>query len=125
MGSVIDYIECSNCKKEAVFDYYYKTGEGYIHCPSCGYYRAEVIKNKDKKLTELTKEDWETKEIKNPYGSYKFKVAGDTVTCCGTLENSKDADDFRVSMKLEYQGHIEFAQISRFINGKLEIEKII
>ena len=62
MGSVIDYIECSNCKKEAVFDYYYKTGEGYIHCPSCGYYRAEVIKNKDKKLTELTKEDWETKE---------------------------------------------------------------
>ena len=125
MGSVIDYIECSNCKKEAVLDYYYKTEESYIHCPGCGYYRAETIKNRDKKLTELTKEDWEIKEIKNPYGSYKFKVAGDIVTCCGTLENSKDADEFRVSMKLEYQGHIEFAEISRFIDGKVEIEKIV
>ena len=34
MGSVIDYIECPNCKGEdaAVSDYYYKTGEEYIFC---------------------------------------------------------------------------------------------
>ena len=125
MGSVIDYIECSNCKKEAVLDYYYRIEESYIHCPSCGYYRAEIIKNKDKKLSELTNEDWETNEIKNPYGSYRFKVAGDIGTCCGTLQDSKDADDFRVSMKLEYQGHLEFAEISRLVDGKIEIEKII
>jgi Zn ribbon nucleic-acid-binding protein len=125
MGSVIDYIKCSNCNEEAVFDYYYKTGEGVVHCGSCGYYHSEMIKNREKNLNELTESDWEIKEIKNPYGSYKFKVAGDVATCCGTLENSKDADDFRVSMKLEYQGHIEFAEISRMVDGQIEIEKVV
>lgn len=125
MGSVIDYIECKNCKKEAVSDFYYKTGEEYVNCQSCGYHYSASIKNRDKKLNELTEVDWDIKEIKNPYGSYKFKVAGDVVTCCGTLQDSKDADDFRVSMKLEYQRHIEFAEISRLIHGKIEIEKII
>ena len=125
MGSVIDYIECKNCKQEAVSDFYYKTGEEYVNCQSCGYHYSASIKNRDKKLNELTEVDWDIKEIKNPYGSFKFKVAGDVITCCGTLQDSKDADDFRVSMKLEYQGHIEFAEISRLIDGKIEIEKII
>ena len=125
MGSVIDYIEYKNCKQEAVSNFYYKTGEEYVNCQSCGYHYSASIKNRDKKLNELTEVDWDIKEIKNPYGSYKFKVAGDVITCCGTLQDSKDADDFRVSMKLEYQGHIEFAEISRLVDGKIEIEKII
>lgn len=125
MASVIDYIECKNCKQEAVSDFYYKTGEEYVNCQSCGYHYSASIKNRDKKLNELTEVDWDIIEIKNPYGSFKFKVAGDVITCCGTLQDSKDADDFRVSMKLEYQGHIEFAEISRLVDGKIEIEKII
>ena len=59
MGSVIDYIECPNCKQEAYSDFYYKTGEEYINCRSCGYHRSATIVNRDKKLSELTEEDWE------------------------------------------------------------------
>ena len=44
MGSVIDYIECPNCKQEAFSDFYYKTGEDYINCGSCGYHYAQTLK---------------------------------------------------------------------------------
>ena len=44
MGSVIDYIECPNCKQEAFSDFYYKTGEDYINCGNCGYHYAQTLK---------------------------------------------------------------------------------
>ena len=57
MGSVIDHIECPNCKQEAYSDFYYKTGEEYVNCNNCGYHRSATIVNRDKKLSELTEED--------------------------------------------------------------------
>ena len=56
MGSVIDYIECPNCKCEAYDDFYYKTGEQYINCNNCGYHYSATIINRDKNLNELTDE---------------------------------------------------------------------
>ena len=47
MGSVIDYIECPNCKAEAYSDFYYKTGEEYINCNNCGYHYSATYKRDD------------------------------------------------------------------------------
>ena len=125
MGSVIDYIECPNCKHEAYSDFYYKTGEEYINCNNCGYHYSATIKNRNKKLSELTKEDWEINEINSPYGSYRYKCAGDVATCCGSLATEEDATDFRIEMKLDSHGVIEFAEISRFVDGEIKVEYII
>ena len=57
MGSVLDFIECPNCKHEASDDFYYKTGEEYVNCGNCGYHRSATIVNRDKKLSELTEEE--------------------------------------------------------------------
>lgn len=125
MGSVIDYIECPNCKTEAYSDYYYKTGEEYINCNNCGYHYSATIVNRTKKLTELTQDDWEVYELKNPYGSYRYKMAGEVGTTCGSLATAEEADRFRVEMKLEYQDHVEFAQISRLIGDEIIVENVV
>jgi hypothetical protein len=124
MGSVIDYIECPNCKTEAYSDYYYKTGEEYIVCNNCGYHRSTTIKNRDKLLTELVESDWEVSECKEPYGAFRYKMAGEVATTCGTLVTEKDASDFEVEMRLAYKDHVEFAQISRFVNGEIVVQDI-
>ena len=41
MGSVIDYNkDCPRCKQEnCIYEFWYKTGEEFFHCPDCGYHR--------------------------------------------------------------------------------------
>ena len=73
MGSVIDYIECPHCGQDAYSDFYYKTGEEYVNCMNCGYQYSATIKDRTKRLDELDEDDFEIKELKNPYGAYKIK----------------------------------------------------
>ena len=95
MGSVIDYIECPNCKHEASDDFYYKTGEEYINCGNCGYHRSATIVNRDKKLSELTEDDWKVEELKTPYGAYRLKVYHSIATQCGSLENEEQYNELK------------------------------
>jgi len=71
MGSVVEHIECPECKcEEATNDYYYKSGEEYINCPQCGYSYSQTRKvdPKDKKNhlgNGYEEEHYDIKEIKN------------------------------------------------------------
>ena len=125
MASVIDTIDCPNCGFEAWMDFFYKTGEEYINCSHCGYHRSATIINRNKKLTELTDDDWEIKEVKQPYGAFKYQMAGDVAVSCGTLINKQDANDFRVHMKLVYKDQVEFATITRVTRGKETVEHVV
>jgi Zn ribbon nucleic-acid-binding protein len=125
MGSVIDYIACPNCGTEAYNDFYYRTGEEYTNCNNCGYHYSATIINRDKKLTELTESDWKIEELKNPYGAYRYKMAGEVSTTCGSLVSEEDANRFKTEMKLEYQDHVEFAQISRLLDGEIVVEDVV
>tara|TARA_R110000868_G_C10799565_1_gene756959 strand:+ start:83 stop:481 length:399 start_codon:yes stop_codon:yes gene_type:complete len=125
MGSVLDFIDCPNCGKEAMSDYYYKTGEEYTNCNNCGYHYSATIKNRDKKMSELTEQDWEVKEVKQPYGAFRYQMAGEISTTCGTLATEQDANNFRVEMKLEYQDHVNFACITRVVDGKEMVEQVV
>lgn len=125
MGSVLDTIDCPNCGFEAWIDFYYKTAEEYVNCSHCGYHRSVTIINRDKKLTELTNADWEIKEVKQPYGVFRYQMAGNITTTCGTLTDEQEADEFRVQMKLEYQDRINFATITRVVDGKKVVENIV
>ena len=89
MGSVLDYIECPNCKHEASDDFYYKTGEEYINCGNCGYHRSATIVNREKRLDLLTENDWKIIELKKPYGAYRIKLYQSVATQCGSLPNKK------------------------------------
>jgi len=123
MASVIDYIECPNCKQEAYSDFYYKTGEEYINCSNCGYHYSATIVNRDKKLSELTQQDWEISEIKNPYGAYKLKLYHTTVTQCGSLETESEYAE--LLQHLSNNDDVEFCSISRLVDGKIINEAII
>lgn len=123
MGSVLDLIECPNCKQEAHIDFYYKTGEEYVTCTNCGYYRSATIKNRDKKLNELTDEDWEIQELKNPYGAYRLKVYHNPCGELGTLENEEQYNDLKKSIKTDVE--IEFCSISRLVDNEIVTEVII
>ena len=123
MGSILDFIECPNCKHEAADDFYYKTGEEYVNCGNCGYHRSATIVNRDKKLSELTEEDWKVEELKNPYGAYRLKVYHSVATQCGSLENEEQYDEFK--LQLEGDVEIEFCSVSRFVDGEIKVEMII
>lgn len=121
MRSVINYIECPNCKHEAFEDFYYKTGEEYIFCDNCGYYRSATIINRDKKLSELTDDDWKLVEIKNPYGAYRLKFYKGSE--CGILITEEDYFDFKHIHQIHKD--VEFCTVSRFINNEIVKEIIV
>ena len=123
MGSVIDYIECPNCKTEAMSDFYYKTGEEYINCTNCGYHRSATIINRDKNLNELTDSDWNIEELKNPFGAYRLKVYHSVSTQCGSLENEEQYNELKKNIEADVE--IEYCSVSRFIDNKIVEELLI
>ena len=123
MGSVIDYIECPNCEQEAFSDFYYKTGEEYVNCSNCGYHYSATIKNRDKKLTELTDEDWEIVELKNPFGSYRVKFYNTPGYAGGSLESEEQLNDLKLNC--EQDRMVECLLVSRFVDGEKKVETII
>ena len=117
MGSVISDIECPNCNQEAYDDFYYKTGEEYVNCNHCGYHYSATIKNRDKKLSELTDDDWEMKELKNPYGAYRLKYYDSVAYQCGALENEQNCVELLVEVKA--LNNVEYFSINRFVDGEI------
>ena len=123
MGSVLDYIECLNCKSEASSDFYYRTGEEYINCGNCGYHFSATIVNRDKKLSELTDDDWKVEELKNPYGAYRLKSYHSIATQCGSLENEEQYNELKKTIEVNVD--VEFCSVSRLIDGKIVTEMVI
>jgi len=123
MGSVLDYIECPNCKHEASDDFYYKTGEEYVNCNNCGYHFSATIVNRDKKLSELVEEDWKIEELKNPYGAYRIKVYHSPIRQCGSLETESEYAE--LLQHLSNNDNVEFCSVSRLIDGEIVTEMVI
>ena len=132
MGSVIDYIECPNCKEEAFSDYYYKTGEEYINCSSCGYHYSYIIKRDDEgKMIKIDEsKDFaidnvvrEEKELKEPYGAYRIKHYDSVATQCGSLSNESEYNDLVQNIK-DNDSLIESASVSKLINENIITETL-
>jgi len=132
MGSVIDYIECPNCKEEAFSDYYYKTGEEYINCSSCGYHYSYIIKRDDEgKMIKIDEsKDFaidnvvrEEKELKEPYGAYRIKHYDSVATQCGSLSNESEYNDL-VQNITDNDSLIESASVSKLINENIITETL-
>lgn len=126
MGSVIDYIECVNCKTEAYSDFYYKSGEEYINCNNCGYYYSATIKSRDKAYSELTDEDWNIQECINPYGSYRLKYKDEVGTTCGSLRNEAEWNEFKKEVQADDNySQVEYFQLSQLVEGQIVVQHII
>ena len=126
MGSVIDYIECPNCKHEAYSDFYYKTGEEYVNCQNCGYHYSATYK-RDEEGKYVTKDGtdnlsfdnliMETKELKNPYGAYRIKHYDAIGYMCGSLE--REEDFVQLLVQVREQANVETFRINRFVDGEI------
>lgn len=120
MGSVIDNIECPNCKNEDTYnEFWYKTGEESIFCSKCGYSKKAFIKNRDKKLDELTDEDWDIAEVSNPYGAFKICNKDSPCWMCGTLETEEQLIELKSNIEEQNIDIKEFI-VSRFIDGEIK-----
>lgn len=126
MGSVIDYIECPNCKAEAHSDFYYKSGEEYINCNNCGYYYSATIKSRDKAYSELTDEDWNIQECISPFGAYRLKYKESVSTQCGSLRNEAEWNELVKNVKEDDQySQVEYFQLSQFIDEQIVVKHIV
>lgn len=125
MGLVIDIIECPNCGREAHIDFYYKTGEEYIRCTDCGYYRDVLLKNRNKKMSEITEKDYHITEIKNPYGAFRIErleiIDGGSrslSTILGSLEDETNFIKFKNESLNKYDC-VERIIVTKLIDGKI------
>jgi len=134
MGSVIDYIECPNCKQEAFSDFYYKTGEEYVNCNKCGYHYSSTYKRNDdgEYATKDGTDNYnfgnlilQVNELKNPYGSYRIKYHNSEGFHCGALLNEDDYNELKRAGELNEDGDIETIQISRLIDGEIKVEMLV
>jgi len=132
MGSVIDYIECPNCKHEAFSDFYYKTGEEYVNCNNCGFHYSATYKRNDEGKFETIDgtDDYRfdnlimvENKLENPFGAYRIKVYHSIATQCGVLENEDQYNQLKQS--LEEDVDIEFCSVSRFVDGEIKVEVLI
>ncbi len=120
MGSVFDYIDCPRCgEPNCHSDYYYNSGEEYIQCPDCGYYKSVEIKgdSRNKKLSDLTEDDWEISEFKNPYGAFRAKSKKSTAWIGGSISTKSHLKDIIKNLTDD----IDEFTVSRVINGKVVI----
>lgn len=136
MGSVIDYIDCPNCKQEAFSDFYYKTGEEYVNCTNCGYhYSAKYRRDENRKfVTKDNTEDYsfdnlilDIVEISNPYGSFRIKNQGSVGEHCGSLKDKEEYDSFvsDILSLTSQENTMESCVISRLVDGSIVKEVLV
>jgi hypothetical protein len=126
-------IECPNCKSEDCFeDYYYKSGEVYVFCISCGYYLSCFYK-RDSKGKLITKDGSDNfkfdnlipvrDEIKKPYASYSMEYT-DGGGSAGSLRNKKQYDKLvsKVVSFTNQENNIVKVTVSRLYRGKIKKE---
>jgi hypothetical protein len=128
MGSVIDYTDCPNCGQEAISDFYYKTGEEYINCSHCGFYRYVELHPDVQDLSAIKDSDWKITECTDPYGAYRIQysnAAGNNSAgyMCGTLETEAVYDE--ICERIMNDADVEFASVSRLIDGSTVEEVLI
>ena len=132
MGSVIDFIECPNCSQEAYSDFYYKSGEQYVSCSSCGYFHSQYWKRNDEgKFETLDGTDNHSfdnlimveEELKNPYGSYRLKTYQSPAYEIGSFETEDQYNNFKSNLTEDVE--IELCTVSRFVDGEIKVETLI
>lgn len=127
MGSVLDWIECPNCKSDGcASDFYYKTGEEYLNCGDCGYHRSVTIRDesREKRLNELQQSDWELKEVRDPWGYYRLKEKGNIGFICGTLTDENQYDQLLKAVNDNLESVEELA-LSRLVDGNIVKVKVV
>jgi Zn ribbon nucleic-acid-binding protein len=134
MGSVLDQIECPNCKQEATMDFYYKTGEEYVFCQNCGYNHSHTYRRDEngELVTKDGTDDYsfdnlimDVKELKHPYGAFRVHYEDSVGYGCGSLENEESYDTLKASV-LSMDGLvIDYATVSRFIDGEIKEEVLV
>lgn len=120
MGSVIDMIQCPNCGQEAYLDFYYKTGEEYTSCNSCGYNKSITIIDREKPLTE---DNYSISELSKPFGAFRIKTYDSVGTLCGSFSDESQYNQFKNQVINDSQ--VECASVSRLIGTDIHTEIIV
>lgn len=133
MGSVINYIECPRCKQDnCMEDYYYKSGEIYIHCSDCGYHRAcfykrdadgKFLRKDETKGYEFDNLIPEEIHYENPYGAFRVVTNFGNATC-GTLHTDENYQEFvsEIVSVTNKEHDIKKVVISKLVGDKIEVE---
>lgn len=128
-------IECPNCKKDAWHDYYYKTGEEYIHCNHCGYYYHNIYRRGDDgKYSTLDGSDnysfdnliMDEEELRNPYAAFRIEINTSEKSSgfkVGTIENEEHLE-FMKDLVMKNENYLNLV-LSKYIDGEFKEETII
>jgi len=130
MGSVssIENVDCPNCGSQGAHsEFYYRSGEEYIFCPTCGY-RYEVTMKRDAEGTVIIENGepvWQEEENKEPYGCLTYGVKDSIGTALITLESKKHLDDILQQISKDTESEITTLHLSRVEGGEILEEDLL
>ena len=78
---------------------------------------------KQAEIDEITEDDWEINELKDPYGAYRIKHYDSEVFSCGSLGSEGHFNGFK--LQCEKDNTIEYCTVSRFVDGQIKVEYVI
>ena len=98
MGSVMDYVECTQCGGSMFRDFYYRTGEEYWMCKRCGKHgKVELVRDEEGKVVfdEAGKVNYKTEDV-DGFGCVKIAVVGHggSFSCFGSPITEDDKKEF-------------------------------
>lgn len=135
MGSVTDTMNCPRCDHdECLVDFYYKTGEEYIHCSECGYVSEYSIKrgedgkpvrNDESKGYTHDNLKFIRKTIEEPYGAYRVYTTKRWYKS-GTLSTHKEYLNFvsEIISLTEKEHDIKEVVVSKFVGDHIAKEVV-
>jgi hypothetical protein len=135
MGSITDNMNCPRCDyDECLIDFYYKTGEEYIHCSECGYLSEYYIKrgedgkpirNDESKGYTHDNLKFIRKTIEEPYGAYRVYTTKRWYKS-GTLSTHKEYLNFvsEIISLTEKEHDIKEVVVSKFVSDHIAKEVV-
>lgn len=127
MAKVTDKLSCVVCGNEAMSEFNHSTGEEFVHCTQCGYHRRFYITNWFAKSESTPEKPWvpeyEIFECKEPFGSFDVRYK-DGNGECGTFIEKENEEEFLDQVE-ELLDLIESATISKLVDGKIVVTKVV
>lgn len=127
MEKITDKLNCVVCSSEAMSEFNHSTGEEFVHCTHCGYHRRFYITNWALKAESTPEKPWvpqyEIFQCTEPFGAFDVRYK-DGNGECGTFIEKENEEEFldQVDGLLE---EIESATISKYVDGKIVVIKVV
>ena len=127
MSKVTGTVDCVVCGSEAMTEQDSNSQSEFVHCTHCGYHRRLFITNWADKESSTEENPWQPEfeifECSEPFGAFDVRYK-EGFGECGTFIEKENEEEFLDQVD-DLISEIESATISKFVDGKIVVTKVV